>query len=55
MPRIGVGEKKDSFISRCISVRQDENPGEDNKQSVAICHGMWRDKHGGKAPVKKKK
>jgi hypothetical protein len=48
MPRIGVGAKKDDFIPRCISVRQKENPDEDNKQSVAICHQMWRDKHDGK-------
>lgn len=54
MPNIGAGEKKDSWISRCISTRQNENPNEDQKQSVAICYSMWRDKHGGKKPAKKK-
>lgn len=43
MPNLGVNEKKSDFVPRCVSVRQKENPGEDQKQSVAICHSMYRD------------
>jgi hypothetical protein len=43
MPRVGVGEDKNSFVSRCISVRQNEKPDEDVSQSAAICHQIWRD------------
>lgn len=50
MPKIGAGETEDSFVSRCVSVRQKENPGESQKQSVAICYSMYRDKKGGKKP-----
>lgn len=53
MPKPGVKEDKDSFVSRCISVRQDEHPGEDQKKSVAICHSMYRDAHGKKKEKKK--
>ena len=37
------GESKDKFISRCISyiVKKEGKP---QKQAVAICHNMWRNK-----------
>jgi len=36
------GEAEKEYVSRCISVRQHEHPGEPVKQSAAICHSMYR-------------
>jgi hypothetical protein len=38
-PKPTKGEKRGSFISRCISVVSKEKP---HKQAVAICHKQWR-------------
>ena len=51
MPTLGVKEKQPDFVSRCVKVRQAEHPGEDNKQSVAICYSMYKDQK--KSEVKK--
>ena len=44
MPTPMSGETKSKYVSRCIGVRQNENPKEDPKQSSAICYSMW-DQH----------
>lgn len=48
MPTPKKGEKRNSYISRCVRVRQHEHPGENVKQSAAICYSMWRKHKGGK-------
>ncbi len=41
MPYPKKGEKKSDYVSRCVKIRQNEHPDEDNDQSVAICNSMW--------------
>lgn len=45
MPTPSEGETRQHFMSRCIPMRHSEHPDEDNKQSVAVCFSIWRDKH----------
>ena len=45
MPTPNQGETKDHFMGRCIPMRHKEHPDEDNKQSVAVCFSIWREKH----------
>ena len=47
MPEVTVGPKSSkqevqAWISKCISVRRRENPGEAQEQSVAICISQAR-------------
>lgn len=44
MPLRKKGEKTKAYVSRCVSERQKEHPGEDQKQSVAICYSMAKNK-----------
>lgn len=55
MPDLGVGEKEDQWMERCVSGRQKEGSDKNIDQSVAICGSQWREKHGGKKPAKKGK
>lgn len=41
MPSPCSFDDKNSFISACIQARHDENPDEENDQSIAICESMW--------------
>lgn len=43
MPTPKKGETREQFVSRCVPMRHQEHPKEDNKQSVAICFSMWRE------------
>ena len=40
MPRPGKSEKKNDYISRCISTVRHE--GTEQKQAVGKCYGMWK-------------
>ena len=42
MPVRGEKEKLSPYVARCVAARQKEHPGEDVKQSVAICYSMGR-------------
>lgn len=37
-------EPREEFVSRCISIVLDENPGMETDQAVAICNSIWEDK-----------
>ena len=52
MPGADRNKSKREWISDCISIRQDEHPGEKQDKSVAVCHSMYRDLHGGKGKKK---
>ena len=61
MPKPRKGEKRNKFISRCVSDVMDE--GTKQKQAVAICYSMWEQHEKAEmvstdyihVPVKKKK
>ena len=53
MPRPTKGEKRASYISRCISQSRDE--GYSQKVAVGRCHGMWRTYGAAKKAIKKNK
>jgi hypothetical protein len=56
MPTPGKKETQKDFVSRCIPIRQKEHPGEDPKQSSAICNSIFRKEKGyGVQPKGKKK
>lgn len=42
MPKPKPGESQKDYVSRCIPIRQKEHPGEDVKQSAAVCYSMYR-------------
>lgn len=44
MPDPADYDDKTEWMSDCVSIRQDENPDEDQDQSVAICLDIWRNK-----------
>jgi hypothetical protein len=44
MPYRKKNEPLEDYVSRCISVRQKEHPGESRERSAAACFGMGRSK-----------
>jgi HK97 family phage prohead protease len=44
MPTPKAGETEKEWLNRCIPVVLDEGTAKDQKQAVAICKQMWRDK-----------
>jgi hypothetical protein len=44
MPYRKKNEPLEDYVSRCISVRQKEHPGEKRERSAAACFGMGRSK-----------
>ncbi len=42
MPERREGEGLKVYVASCIAIRQREHPGEDIKQSTAICYSMGR-------------
>ena len=44
MPKRNVKEPLGDYVSRCISARRKEHPGESRERSIAACHGMGRSK-----------
>jgi hypothetical protein len=54
VPKPKKGEKRNSFISRCISRLSDTDPDRPKKQRIGMCYSAWR-QTGRKAPKPKKK
>jgi ATP-dependent protease ClpP protease subunit len=44
MPTPGKDETQKDFVKRCIPIVMDDGTAENNKQAVAICNQIWRDK-----------
>lgn len=44
MPNPCDYDDQNSFVSACVSARQDENPDESRDQSVAACINIWEDR-----------
>ena len=42
MPTPKKGEKRDAFISRCMSQVSDEDPKKPLKARLGKCFGIWR-------------
>jgi hypothetical protein len=44
MPSVKPGESEKDFVSRCIPIVMREHEGMENKQAVAICYSIYKNK-----------
>ncbi|MFA5025443.1 MAG: hypothetical protein WC503_02990 [Candidatus Shapirobacteria bacterium] len=44
MPSVKPGESEKDFVSRCIPIVMHEHEGMENKQAIAICYSLYRNK-----------
>lgn len=48
MPVPRKGESRQDFVSRCVPIVMDEGTAKDNKQAVAVCYSLYKNKKTGK-------
>jgi len=44
MPTPGKNETKKKFISRCVPIVIEDGAAKNNKQALAICNSLWKNR-----------